>query len=410
MGEIVAVRRNLTPGAVFYTQIGREVYSSLDRVNWTLAWTFPDGPQVSEGVSDSTTVTNVYSIEQNSYPLNLTVNNVTNGDWPVSTSQLDRNLCGASLAATAVFLGWLDAANEGKHDGFLSDLGIVANTGAVITGAAAFILGFFTGGGAWVAWLGGMSVGFAGSSAITDWVATADNVEDLKTEENIKAIACAVREAMLVPGAGRTAFKNALYGADGITQNAAAAWEQLVDMLPNFYTTFLTMVTEAPSSACICDGCYDLPMIDAASTNGILMRGNRMVSKINRHSYLPSNWKFLSIAWDIPLCQVDKVEFELLVNTHVTQSGLTWGTHYFMIVAISGPFSQSSTQTLIPPAWTAGHSIRTFDFSGVTLAHGVNRISVDYRVVYASTAGGQNSLDPTAQVSFNRASYCEREV
>lgn len=407
MPEIIAVRRNLSPGAVFYMQMGANVYYSLDRVNWSLAWTFPDFPAPSSSVTDNSTVTNVMQMEINSYVANYPAA-VLSGAFPAGTPQLMRNLCQASLAAAVIFLTWLDAVNEDRYD---ENLGALANFQSIIAGAAgviALLAAPFTGGGSLALYAGIMGAGFAMGSSVSTAVSDLDNVTDQLTEENLEHIACAIRDSMQVTGAGRTAFKNALFGHSVISEQAATAFSSLADALPQMYSTFLTMVTEVPSDACVCDGCYRLLPSESAFTNGNLQHGERIVTRTHRTSYLPSNYKYLKVDWTVPLCQVDSVELEFQSSGHATQSGLTW-SEWFFACAVSGPFSQSYTFTLpVSSMIYNAHHTRTFDFSGVTLAHGVDTISFTYRTCYASTGSGQQSLDPLCEAVLTRAQYCER--
>lgn len=408
MSQIIAVRRNLSPSAVFYVQQGANVYYSLDRVNWSLAWTFPEYPAPATYYNDNTTVNNVFTLSQSTANTVITVGDVVNNSWGTSLSQTERNLCGASLAAAAVFLTWLDAVNEERYDAQASALANFQNVIAGLAGVLSLVAAPLTGGGSIALYAGIMAGGFAAGGAITTAVADLDNVPDQVNADNLKAVACAIRDSMLVSGAGRSAFKAALYGHSTITEEAADAFSSLVDALPQMYATYLTMVTDAHSQACVCDGCEELYFANASFTNGIILRSNRLLSRQHRTLYLPSNFKYLTVVWDVPDCQVDSVTVDLLVNNHVAQSGLSWGTNWFMACTIAGAFNQSSTITLAPPDWTTGHSTRTFDFTGVTLAHGVQSVQVSYRVVYASTLAGQQSLDPTAEVTFLRAEYCVR--
>lgn len=408
MPELIAVRRNLPAGAVFYVQQGATVYYSLDRVNWSIAWTFPDYPKPQAGFTDSTTINNVFQMTEITQSPVITVTNVIENTWGSSTSQARRNLCGASLAAAVVFLSWLDAVNENKYDANASAL---ANFQAVVAGIAGIIAAVaapLTGGGSLALYAGIMTAGFGAGAALSVAVADMDNVADQTNEETLKLVACAIRDAMVVSGAGRTAFKNALQGASGISAQAADAFASLVDALPQMYSTFLTMVVDAPSQACVCDGCEELKFADVSFTNGIILTGNRLLSRQHRTLYLPSNWKYLTCSWSVPTCQVDSVSVETLVNAHVVQSGLSWGTNWFIACTISGDYNQSATLTLAPPDWSTGHRQYDFDFTPYTLAHGVNAVTISYRVVYASTPSGHASLDPTAEVSFLRAEYCVR--
>src|SRR5690606_34088651 len=132
----------------------------------------------------------------------------------------------------------------------------------------------------------------------------------------------------------------------------AQLFEEFITNQPSVYATWLTMLTEAASDACVCGGCQQLEVGSAVQTNGLLVHGDRLITRRDRSSYAPSNFKYLSATYSVPLCQVDTMRAEFVTSGYTVQSGLAWGSNWIVALTISGPYNQSSTWTVgaLPPA------------------------------------------------------------
>lgn len=413
---LVAVRRNLTPGAVFFRQVGSIVYYSLDNTTWQIAWRIPDAPAAPEWKetfppTTGATVENITNMYINMGG-SLTVNNITAGQMPPSAGQVKRNLCTAATAAAVYFLAWLDVVREENFDAAANQQNTIVKLGAAIVGvigvAAATLL---TGGAALV--VGGLAGAFAGGMTIggeiNDAIIAGENVPTMINEENLTAITCAIVDAMSVPGAGRNQFKTALYDAPNIVESAGWAFEKLVLTTPEFYSMFLSALTDSTSAACPCNDCYAPQMIETSFTNGRLIHGNRIVSPRLRTDYY-GGYKSLQVEFAVdPPSQIDYVRCEFAGNGIGVMSGLTWGpTRAFLGVTLLADFNQSQGVGFYPPLPTAGVYTYEFDFTPYTLANPPHTIRIIHHCTWATLAAQKNAIDVLYDWALTYFEYCTR--
>ncbi len=420
MAQIIAVRRDLAGRVVFFRQIGLSVQYSHDSVSWRHAFTLPEctpAPSSEFTVYDTETI-NQFIIEYTANaPVSVAVGDLTEYSLSVVTpSRLTRNLCAASRSLAATFAAMVNAHLEDAADGQLDLASAVLDAVAGAAEIAALIWGGRAGRDA-VKFLGYIVGGATLGSAASSWYATLDNAVDL-TECDVREAACAIYRAATATGADKSSLAAALINEfdftacpSGTMSTALTEWFSVwIEEWPELYTSWLAALTDAELVSCAnCGGCYFVDL-RAVTHNGIKIWGGGIRSARLRSAYLPSNYKYVSISHDIPdadnTTQVDTVRFTTVGNGFATQSGLTWND-YYLVVTVAGAFNQSSnvTYTAKPTAVTNEYEV---DFTGVTLAHGVQVIGITHRVVYASTAAGHAALDPLYDVVITNLEVCIR--
>lgn len=429
---LVAVRRNLTPGAVFFRQTGNVVEYSLDQVTWRIAFVLPKSgsvtPQSVLNVIQDMTLNeyNRFITQQYNGTVNLTnINTIL--DSP--TSRIERNFCSAAKVLASIFVRLVNDAKQAEHENYWRDQ-------AAGAGFAAGVIGLFlviaSGPVGWIAAgsalffkiaLAGAAVG-AAAGAATVFETMKDDMPDL-TPEDAALIACYIYRNTQGGTTGRTGIQMALYAnyADlpPIDSSIAAGFASMFANIPELYSHWLTMLTDAEVVPCECGGCRvvdgaEFTPVKSGDAQGAtcfpLLTGG-MRSTPTRAPYTPSNFKYLQATYTLeePYInnQVDTLRANFVTTKYGVQSGLSWGTNWVIAISISGPFSQSASYTMNMTQVLAagGPGVRAFgaDFSNVTLTHGVSTVSFAMRLNYASS---NTSDDVNCDTVLTHAEICLR--
>lgn len=420
---LVAVRRNLTPGAVFFRQTGQIVEYSLDKVIWQLAFALPScertlsEPELNYYIDKTI---NEFIVDYgNQFITNITVNELVDLSTRPTPSRLTRNLCAASKALAATFAAMVNVHLEDENDGQLDLISSGLAFAATALEIAARVFGKFIGEIA-VKWINRAFLGNLAGSAAAGWWADLENVPDLN-DCDIREIACAIYRTVTEVGADRESAASALimnfdFDAcpDGNMNTALAEWFSVwIETWPELWTSFLSGLTDAEVVSCRdCGGCYDVNLHDEVTHNGIYIWNAGVRSERLSTAYEPSNWKYLEVIHNIPEAtantQVDKVTITWTQNGYGVQTGLTWGSNWYIACQIAGPNNQNAFRSLNPPVPTYAQNTVEFDFSTDTLAFGVDKITTTIRIVYASTAQGKQSLHPLYDAILNDLKVCIR--
>lgn len=423
MPEIIAVRRNLTPGAVFFRQVGSRVEYSLDRVTWYHAFTLPSGGRVSQTELEyyiDKSVNEFVTDYGQQFNINITVNELNELSTSPTAPRLMKNVCAASKALAAAFVYTINEIRRAEGDA-------EARWQAAGTGIASAALGGFAYVGVKTAWLGPKIAGLlgaiaglmAGTAAAIEFIAASDDTPDDYDNDDIDAIACYIyRKVTASPSPGRVALSQALYGLQFpdlpvLPQNTAQAFEELFNALPDLYTVWLASLTDQEQVSCRdCGGCYDVNLREEVTHNGLYIWNAGIRSAQRSDAYEPTNWKYLEVIHEIPdataSTQIDKVTVTWTQNGWATQSGLTWGSNWYIACQIAGPNNQSAFRSVNPPVPRYAQTTQEFDFTTDTLPFGVDKITVTMRIVYASTAQGKQSLHPLYDAILNDLKVCVR--
>lgn len=422
MPEIIAVRRNLSPGAVFFRQRDNVVEYSLDRVSWSVAFILPGERGLSEPELNyyiDKTINQFVTDYGNQFVGNVTVNDLVNVSTQPTPSRLERNLCAASKALASTFAAMVNVHLEDENDGQLDLIssGLAFAAAALEIGARVF--GKFIGEIA-VKWINRAFMGNLAGSAAAGWWADLENVPDL-TDCDVQEMACAIYRAATSTGADRSSISSALimhfdFDAcpEGNMNTALTEWFSVwIDTWPELWTAFLAGLTDAEVISCRdCGGCYDVNLHDEVTHNGLYIWNAGIRSAQRSDAYEPTNWKYLEVIHEIPdataSTQIDKVTVTWTQNGWATQSGLTWGSNWYIACQIAGPNNQSAFRSVNPPVPRYAQTTQEFDFTTDTLPFGVDKITVTMRIVYASTAQGKQSLHPLYDAILNDLKICVR--
>lgn len=276
--SLIAIRRNIQAGAIFYRQIGMLVQYSLDGNLWYNAFYLPEGG-VNQQYSSTYNWERIEQYQQNYYlekttnqiVLNLIINQTTTRDGYIA-SQADydkhvptaRAVCQASIQLA---IGYAVQVELAREQNISNDPRVnIARIGLGIMELAGTIIGIAgtttTGGALLVA--NGASAGYA-SGAIDPAIQSA--VSPL-SEADIIALACCIYNAMKDGQGNYQTFLNA--GCDG----ANFTWSDFAT--PEVYSAFVAILAEGETSGeCPCEDCITLK-----ATEGTVIYGRAFNTSI----------------------------------------------------------------------------------------------------------------------------------
>lgn len=275
--SLIAVRRNIQAGAVFYRQIGQYVQYSLDNNLWYNAFYLPEG-----GVETRYSSTyNWQKIEQyqQKYYKNTTTNQIilnmiinqspTKTEYLANQKEYDKYIPSKKAICLACFslaLGYAVQVELAREQNISNDPKVnIARIGLGIMELAGTFIGIAgaptTGGALLVA--NGATAGYA-SGAIDPTIQSA--VQPL-SQEDILDLACCLYEAMKSGNGNYTTFQNA--GCDG----ANFTWADFAT--PEVYSAFLAILAEGEDiGTCPCEDCYTAKPADSDITHGKIYNGS----------------------------------------------------------------------------------------------------------------------------------------
>lgn len=419
MPEIIAVRRNLSPGAVFFRQTGRVVEYSLDSVTWKQAFILPRGtepvmpPDVIEYLEDKT-IQNFIDFHYSQYINNISINNLTELLASPQT-RIERNICAASQALAIAAATVINAIKEEEGDAKSRfDAAATKIIAAGISGAAP-IAAFTRKLPPKVAIiLEVIAIGMFAAADAIDYIASFDNIPDLLDSDDTAVIACYIyRSVRNSPNIGKSGLQLALSSQQfpdlpPLPQGTATAYYDIWEFTPDLYTTYLAALLDMDEERCECGGCYVLNPLNgeivAGSGYPLLSGGVRTTP--TRAPY-GGNYKKLAMHFSdiLPEPYINNQVDKVTLNFITTQYGQLGGQAYTLRVTIGGPGSQFFNRDILlsalPPAGVQVGIVA--DFSTVTLANGVSYVSFDHRTNYV-----EPTLDPNRETVFTGGEICLR--
>lgn len=417
--SIIAIRKNLSPGAVFFRQAGNVVEYSLDSVTWHIAFVLPKSgsvtPQSVLNVIQDMTLNEYNSFVNQQYSGTVTINNI-NAVLDNPTSRIERNFCSAAKVLASMFVQLSNSAKQAEHENYWRDQAAGAGFAAGVIG---LFLAIASGPVGWVAAgsalffkiaLAGAAVG-AAAGAATLFETMRDDVPPLNADD-AALIACYIYRNTQGGTTGKTGIQNALFvnyaDLPPIDSSIAAGFAAVFANIPELYSHWLTMLTDAEIVPCECGGCMvldgvEFDIVHAGTANGptgykLATGGIRTTP--SKWGYATSNYKYLAVTYDLPTPvidnQVDSVRVNFVTTKYGLQSGLNWGTNTVVEIRAVGPGASPAIMAWDMAAVTAlgGPGVRTFgaDFSGVTFPNGASQIQISHRVMYGSLAN-ENEFD-----------------
>lgn len=410
--SIIAIRRNLAPGAVFFRQLGNIVEYSLDRETWMAAFVLPsDAPTIPQNMIDA--------IEQMTLDEFKTLVQGNFGQFTSAqieqiaanpATRIEQNLCAGAQMLAATFVAIVNYRLEDEADDETS----LAGAGAQIAGLALeiikhkFKLKFAE---KTIKWINAAIVGATATEAATVWYESLDNAADL-TDCDIQGIACAIYKALKTSGVDKEAVAESLIVHDAIglanacgdSNLSSALVEWFTDWLfdwPELWSAFLMGLTDQEFIACECGGCeIILPTdctIEGATGYLLLTGGIKTIPKS------PTAEKGLVFNFPIEVGQqVDTVRLDFITTQYSKHSTIGWvnvklAVRIFGLVGVQTYSEKFKAVTELSPylvdANTYAGAIQsvTFDFTDITftggttgtirvshmLAQGVNGLGAD---------------------------------
>lgn len=428
MPEIIAVRRNLTPGAVFFRQIGRVVEYSLDRVTWIYAFELPrgSGTTISQDVYNSLenfTLQQFINLNTSIYNTPSAVTTTTIDQIAAGAGRIERNLCSASKALAAAAATLINLIIEEEGDAQMR-----------ADAAVSKIVGGGLGVGATVAWnakwltpkvagfLGLMAAAITVTADVIDFVASLDNVPDILTDDDIDVMACYLyRTTQVNPNVGREGLSLALSSQQFpelplLPQGTTTAFYDIMQLTPELYSEFLAMTLDADETTCECGGCITLKPWDAEIINnsGYKLLNGGVKSTPDYSPYTPTNYKYLWLRFAIPTGQqIDSVTVNFTTTQYIKSSALNWGTTTVLGVTASGLYGgqssagfgltigQVSDYTINNTTNSGGVKSFTFDFSGITFTNGTTgELNITHRLSYVANGLGADTIFTGGKICF----------
>lgn len=425
MPEIIAVRRNLSPGAVFFRQIGRVVEYSLDRVTWFYAFELPrgSGTEISQEVYNSfedMTVQQFINFNTGIYVAPNAVTSTTIDQIAAGAGKIERNLCSASKALAAAAATLINLIIEEEGDAEMR-----------ADAAVSKIVGGGLGVGATVAWnakwltpkvagfLGLMAAAIAVTADVIDFVASLDNVPDILTDENIDVMACYIyRTTQVNPNVGREGLSLALSSQQFpelplLPQGTATAFYDIMQLTPELYSEFLAMTLDTQTATCNCGGCTELIPANGGITQGAAYRLlNGTIKTTPDNTAYGGNFKGMTISYNNleSGAQLDTVTLNFVTSEYQKNASLGWAITPIEVEAgaLAGPvIKKLKTITEVSPTIISttrrvgGVQQFVFDFSGDTLVGGSNGIlAIVKRTAYATAGLGADSIFVGGRVCY----------
>jgi hypothetical protein len=416
MSSLVAVRRSLSPGAVFFRQVGNHVEYSLDSVKWMHAFTLP---RSASPITNEVFETLIDNTIQEFIELNAGIYNSVNVITTVNIDQIaaqagriERNLCSAAKVLAAVSATLINEVKSQQGADEMRWDNARARLQSGMSNAAADIW-------EWAEPLGGLigglvvAVGVAMRNVadVTDYILAFDDVPDLLDAEDIDVLACYIfRAAQANPNIGFDGLRlalNSLQLSDlpSLPSGTDTAFRYVMDTYPELYSHFLAMTLDMDTVSCNCGGCTQLIPWDASITQGEAYKLlNGTVKTTPDNTAYGGNFKGMNLAFDNlqVAAQIDKVVLNFVTTEYQKSSALGWSLTPITVQlgALSGaPASQLKTITEVSPTIISttrrvgGVQRFEFDFSSVTLTGGSNGIiTITKRTAYSSPGLGADSV------------------
>lgn len=411
--SIIAIRRNLAPGAVFFRQRGQAVEYSLDRVNWELAFVLPaDKRTISPSqwpAIDNLTIEQFITINESSFNGTLTVNNLAE---VAVGNQLRRNLCTASNLLASAFVALLNGVKEESGDAETRFQG----AGMALAGGALGLFVLLTPVG-WIgagvaSLLGYIATGLGLGGTALAFIAEADNIPNL-TADDAGLIACYLLKAAQATGADKASMRTALDASypdlAALPAGVADAWKELWDISPSLYSAWLAGLTDLEASSCSCGGCdeiipWDCTIVD---NSGYKLLNGGLQTTPTTAPYTPTNYKYLAFTWQPPTSPsglVESVELTFATTQYQKSSALNWGTTTVLGVTCIGIKNPPAASIGLPITTVAPivlsntvnqGGLQTFKFDFTTFTQdgaGLTEISVSHRTAYATNGVGADTI------------------
>lgn len=402
---LVAVRRNLTPGAVFFRQKGNIVEYSLDNVTWKIAFVLGTQKQtVSPSVLtliDNMTVNEFIAFNNKQFINNITSNTLeTVATQPAA--RIDKNICQASQLLAAAFVAAANAAKQIEHENYWRDW--AAGQGLAV-GAIGILL-VMAGPLGWIAIGAGVTkiltvigAGLAASASAGTWFETLRDDTPPLTDEDAALIACYIYRNTKQGTTGKAGIQNALLvnWADlpAIDNDIAVAFADMFDADPSLYSVWLAGLTDLDVVACECGGCAEIdPATCTVESNTgymLLSGGLRSVPRA------ASTEKALVFNFPIEAGQqVDYITLNFTTTQYQKHSTIGWagvdcrcrvfGQNLPLAYAeIIKPVADISPHAIDANTYAGGVQKLTYDFTGVTFSGGGTTGSV--RVAHTLARG-----------------------
>lgn len=408
--SIIAIRRNLSPGAVFFRQRGNIVEYSLDRETWEIAFLLPSerrtvNPSQFEAI-DAMTIEEFLTINNYTYNNAITVANI---DAIAATQgQIRRNLCTASTLLAAAFVHMLNAVKEETGDAETRFLG----AGSALAGGALGLFLLLTPAG-WIgagvaSILGLISAGLGLGGAAAAFVAEADNVPNLE-QDDMELILCYLLRAASASAADKDAMRDALSQTyddlSPLPVGVEDAWVELWDISPTLYSVWLAGLTDLEASTCNCGGCVDIIPWECTVTAGAGYKTlEGFIKTTFDNSAYGGNFKGMTITFpNVEIgAQIDEIALNFVTTEYQKSSALGWSITPIEITlgaAGGSPVTASKTITEVSPniistTRRAGGVQRfIFDLTASTLTGGSNgNLAIVKRTAYATAGIGADSI------------------
>lgn len=424
---LVAVRRNLTPGAVFFRQIGQEVQYSLDRVTWWTAFILESGTIMTPAVqaaAENMTVNQFIAFVQAQYQGSTTVANLSQ-TLNAPTGRMHQNICAAAQSLAATFAAIVNVHAEDEVD---NELSLLASAALIVEYALEIAKRRFGLAGLALKWINRVIWGARAVEAASTFYEYLNTVPDL-TDCDIDEMACAIYRAIengagdksIVAGALINHFDFNAASACG-TSNMTTAITEWFSMWiyewPELWTAFLTGLTDAEITSCDCGGCYIKQAIECninTYTGGYptgypLLNGS--VRTIPARTWAsPGNEKQLSLRYYLPAGQtggqIDSVTIWYVTVAYLYQSGLAaWSTQPAVTLVLGGPGATVTRHILYNqlPAFNGPQKV-TFDVSDTNLYLGVSYIDMRHIINRTANSSVNDISTDTAMIQFE---YCRR--
>lgn len=418
---LVAVRRNLAPGAVFFRQVGQIVEYSLDQVTWRTAFVLPrTGLNVPDYV-----VNNIENLTLNEFLTTIQATfagtfTTTDLDTIVNNpaTRLEQNLCAGAwtLAATFVSLVNYRLENDADAETALTGAGAAIAEGALELIRWKFKTRFLE---STLRWIGRAISGARVTAGVTAWWESLDNVPDL-TDCDLEGIACAIYQSLRAGGTvSRETVGQSLITHDAIGKAQACGTSNLntalvewfsewIDEWPELWSAFLAGLTDQEFIGCSCGGCDDIIPWDCEIVNqsGYKLLNGGVQSAPTTAAYTPTNYKYLWLRWVPPVVPsglVDRIELTYATTQYQKSSSLNWGTTTVLGVdclglnpvstGIGKQINEVAPVVLSNTVNQGGLKTFIFDFSAISqTGTGLTQISMSHRLAYAVSGVGADTV------------------
>lgn len=421
MPEIIAVRRNLTPGAVFFRQRGNIVEYSLDNTTWRVAFvlgtqraTVP--PSVLTLV-DNMTVNEFINFNNQQFINNITSTTLTEiVNNPAS--RIDKNICQASQLLAAAFVAAANEAKQSEHENHWRDWA----AGMGLRTAAIGLLLVMAGPLGWVAIGAGVTkalsligAGLAVGAGASGWFETLRDDTPPMTDADVELIACYIYRNTKTGTVGKAGIQNALLvnWADlpPIDNDIAVAFAEMFDADPTLYSVWLSGLTDLDVVACECGGCDEIDpatsTIEGNTGYFLLSGGIRTIPRA------PTAEKGLVFNFPIQSGQqVDTVTLNFVTTQYQKHSTIGWAgvrlaVRIFGMVSGTGYADKSKPVTELSPylvdanTYAGGMQTLTFDFTDTTFNTGTSgTIRVTHMLTQGVAGVGADSVFTGGRVCY----------